>query len=390
MGQLLGTCPADDSGFWTPSEFWDAEDLAIEIGDHPCVSAPELTMQGAVCEEAKNMVRPGWSVVVRLCRSLAPQRAEFQGAIMALQAFWPWHVGIDNLNVVRSIGRSLDHVCLSCPLPLVYDGDLIAVVQHMIIAWGPGTVKVTKVKGHATEADVEQGRVWLEDRLGKIEADTAADLGRRHQFEGPWVLGGPCLPPRSSGIRQLRRFMVAMSWVSVNHDGRGGSAPDPLVWDQGSRGEQRGVDVGVNVDLAVLPGPPGFLNGPGFRFMVGALLVRTLLLGLTAALGTWVTLGFLTWRFSFSLSNGLDVGCSVRWSPVLMFVRTTQFSISSRFLSSLVGVLCELPGRLGRFLPRQVGRHMPKLRHLGWEQCSQGLTSRVSNWCSCGAFGWCF
>ena len=32
-------------------------------------------------------------------------------------------------------------------------------------------------------AHVEQGRVRLEDRLGNIEADAAADLGRRHQTE---------------------------------------------------------------------------------------------------------------------------------------------------------------------------------------------------------------
>ena len=27
--------------------------------------------------------------------------------------------------------------------------------------------------------------------------------------------------------------MIAVAGVSVNHDGRGGTAPDPLVWDQG-------------------------------------------------------------------------------------------------------------------------------------------------------------
>ena len=57
------------------------------------------------------------------------QRAEFWGAIIALQAYWPCHQGIDNLNVARSIGRLLDHGRLSKPLPLVKDGDLIALVQ---------------------------------------------------------------------------------------------------------------------------------------------------------------------------------------------------------------------------------------------------------------------
>ena len=74
------------------------------------------------------------------CRAFLPvpgvlqtvQRAEFWGAIVALQAYWPCHLGIDNLNVVRSIGRLLDADCLAKPLPLVKDGDLVALVQYMI------------------------------------------------------------------------------------------------------------------------------------------------------------------------------------------------------------------------------------------------------------------
>ena len=33
--------------------------------------------------------------------------------------------------------------------------------------------------------------------------------------------------------------MIAVARVSVNHDGKGGTAPDPLVWDQGSRPKVR-------------------------------------------------------------------------------------------------------------------------------------------------------
>ena len=36
------------------------------------------------------------------------QRAELWGAILALQAHWPCHLGIDNLNVARTVGRLLD------------------------------------------------------------------------------------------------------------------------------------------------------------------------------------------------------------------------------------------------------------------------------------------
>ena len=68
-------------------------------------------------------------------------------------------MGIDNLSVVGSTARVLDHGCLSQPLPLVNDGDLIGTIQHMILARGPESVKVTKVKGHATDADVELDQV---------------------------------------------------------------------------------------------------------------------------------------------------------------------------------------------------------------------------------------
>ena len=56
--------------------------------------------------------------------------------------------------------------------------------------------------------------------------------------------------------------MVAVSRVAINHEGRSGSAPVPLVWDQGSKRKQRKTDIVVNVDLASLPGPLCFLNRP--------------------------------------------------------------------------------------------------------------------------------
>ena len=60
-----------------------------------------------------------------------------------------------------------------------------------------------------------------------------------------------------------------------------GTAPDPLVWDQGGRPKGRKIDFRVNIDLASLPGSPGFLGGPGCRFMEVVFLVPILLPGLT-------------------------------------------------------------------------------------------------------------
>ena len=63
-------------------------------------------------------------MVVGKCTLLVFQRAEFWGAILALQACYPCHLGIDNLNVSGTFGRLLDHGSLSKPLPLVKDGIL--------------------------------------------------------------------------------------------------------------------------------------------------------------------------------------------------------------------------------------------------------------------------
>ena len=97
---------------------------------------------------------------------------------MALQAFWPGRLGVDTLNVVRTISKLLDH---ATTLPLVKNGDLICIVKHMILARGPESVPITKVKRH---------RVRAEDTLGNMEADTVADLGRSHQSED--AMDAPC------------------------------------------------------------------------------------------------------------------------------------------------------------------------------------------------------
>ena len=66
-----------------------------------------------------------------------------------------------------------------------------------------------------------------------------------------------------------------------------------------------------------------------------------------------------------------------------------------QLISSLVGALGKLPDGVGRFLPCRVGSHMSRLRHLGWEHCSHGLTSRPLESCHhqclkavCGIFGY--
>ena len=87
-------------------------------------------------ELQKSMVMLVWSA----CRAFLPvpgvmqtvQRAEFWGAIVAIQACWPCHLGVDNLNVAGTVGRLLARDCLVKPLPLIGLGDLVALVQYMV------------------------------------------------------------------------------------------------------------------------------------------------------------------------------------------------------------------------------------------------------------------
>ena len=46
------------------------------------------------------------------------------------------------------------------------------------------------------------------------------------------------------------------------------------------------------------------------------------------------------------------------------------------FYWSLMRSLCLLPGGLGRFVPCSIGANQCRLRHIGWEKCGHGLTSR--------------
>ena len=159
------------------------------------------------------------------------------GVIWALQSSDAVHLVVDNIGVVRHVGRLLDGRRGSAPFELVNDGDLLLLVQRMLHLRGQDTVHITKVKGHAYEGMVLDGRVWEVDRIGNDAADEAADFGRGR-------VGNVVIDARrnQSGvcgrwypvILDLHRFFIAISRAVVNHDGRDGTAPDPLVWSAGA------------------------------------------------------------------------------------------------------------------------------------------------------------
>ena len=98
---------------------------------------------------------------------------------MALQSSGAVHLGVDNLSVVRHVGRLHDGRHGPTPFELVKDGDLLLLIGRILHLRGLDTVRISKVKGHADEGMVLDGRVREVDRLGNDAADEAADFGRR-------------------------------------------------------------------------------------------------------------------------------------------------------------------------------------------------------------------
>ena len=110
-------------------------------------------------------------------------RAELWGVILALQANDGVHLEVNNLNVVRHVGRFSDGRTTSRPAELVKDGDLLLLIERMLCLRGLDTFRISEVKGHADDDLVRDGGVRDLDRLGNNGADEAADFGRRRV---PW------------------------------------------------------------------------------------------------------------------------------------------------------------------------------------------------------------
>ena len=159
------------------------------------------------------------------------------------------------------------------------------------------------------------------------------------------------------------------------------------------------------MDLASLPGPPGFLSGPCVQVKSGCITGSdvaawphsvSMLCKFTAFFGTlhWpvgdVDLGHLgvsflevlilfeQWASHRLLSEKVTRShvranrpTSISSVPVSEGIEMRQ---GCQFISSLVRALDKLAGGIGRFSPCRVGSHMSRSRHLGWVQCSHGLT----------------
>ena len=300
-------------------------------------------------------------------------------------------------------------------LPLKKDGDLLAIIHSMLCLRVPDTVKVSKVKGHATPAMVASGDVRVEDLIGNNGADAAADLGRLRQNDEVNTARRNLLRVRSSWypiMLDLHRFMVSISRIEVNHDGSGGTAPDAMVWDKGGILKARVPPSRLIVDYAFLPGPPGFLDSAwvvldplpitpddvaAWPYSVDILLVFSSFLASLhwpqgeSDLGKF-GISYFELLLMFEVFSGVRLQTEKTVRPHLRSRRPLVFSGFSvgigqeirhgcQFLHSLIRALGHLPGGLSRFIPGRPGAHHARLLHLGWGRYGHGLTSRPRESC---------
>ena len=202
------------------------------------------------------------------------------GVILALPTSRAVHLGVDNLGVVRHVGRLLGGCRGPKPSELVNDGDLLLLIDRMLRQRNLDTVCISKVKGHADDGMVLHGQVRREDKLGNDAADEAADFGRRRVspavIDARRNLSGVCgrwYPV----ILDLHRFFLAISRAVVNHDGHCGAAPDPLVWSAGALHKRRRLVHAVR-DRAFVPGPLGIWCSEWFQIPAAVVCAEDIVL----------------------------------------------------------------------------------------------------------------
>jgi hypothetical protein len=110
-------------------------------------------------------------------------RTELAAAIIALLANTAVHIGTDSAAFKARAERIIQQMREGRPIRTHWktlpDGDLWEYFTKAVEAKGPFSIKISKVKGHATQPAVDSGEVQAVDKEGNDAADIAADCGTR-------------------------------------------------------------------------------------------------------------------------------------------------------------------------------------------------------------------
>ena len=266
------------------------------------------------------------------------------------------HLGVDNLSVVRHVGRLFDGVRNPCLAELIKDGDLILLIERTPDLRGSDTVRVTKVKGHADEDMVQAGRVRKFDSNGNDAADEAADFGRRTVnfavVDARRNLSGIC--GRWHPVVMSFRFFIAISRAVVNHVDGDGTDPDLLVWSAGALPKGRRLVLAAAEDVGGWPHSVGILvNWVAF---LGTLRWSADMAD--PAVGGVSFVGMLVLSDLWAGERLVLEKASPRYRRFARSISVSAVPLgpgidiwrSCRFIGALMRSLCTLPGGIGKFV----------------------------------------
>ena len=104
-------------------------------------------------------------------------RAELGAGIAAMLADSPTHQGTDSMAYLLKATQILKGARPKKPWAILTDGDLWEYFEKIVKAKGAHAIDISKVKGHATEKMVAEGKVLKKDKEGNDASDEAADRG---------------------------------------------------------------------------------------------------------------------------------------------------------------------------------------------------------------------
>ena len=114
-------------------------------------------------------------------------RAEIAAGIIAMAADIEVHMGTDSKafmdRAIVILQMMKDQRKPKRPWSTQKDGDFWQVFCEMAKQKGPNSIKISKVKGHATEKNIQEGLATLKDKRGNDRADRAADEGVKNHSD---------------------------------------------------------------------------------------------------------------------------------------------------------------------------------------------------------------
>ena len=118
--------------------------------------------------------------------SCSSTRAETVAGIVALCACWPVNIASDSKAFVIRFRNTMNDIKMGLPEPRwsqCNDGDLWNQIWIILRSRGPHSVRVTKVKGHATIQHLVDGAVEPIDKYCNDMADSLATYAREHRSD---------------------------------------------------------------------------------------------------------------------------------------------------------------------------------------------------------------